>query len=112
MKRKAKDLGGCAPDSKPNMTSIIVARRGAVDREVEQSLRPVVTRHELQDLTADAWNPKMQAEEDHMNCKRARRLMETVAAGGNPNSGSLGGLARAEIVGISVFGDLETHATT
>ena len=82
------------------MTSIIVARRGAVNREVEQSLLPVATKHELQDLTADAWNPKMQAEEDHMNCKRARRLMETVAAGGNPHSDLLGGLSRAEIVDI------------
>ena len=63
-----------------NMTSIIAARRGVVDREVEQYLRPVVTKHELQDLTADAWNLNMQAEEDHMNCKRARRLMETVCS--------------------------------
>ena len=52
------------------------------------------------ELTRGTWTEKMEAEEQHMKTKRARRLVEVVAAGGNPNPRLLGGMSVEEIVQI------------
>ena len=69
---------------KPTMSEFATARRRAVGLATQNASSPIVSKRKLQELTAHAWTPSMQAEESHMKKKRAARLIEVTAAGGIP----------------------------
>ena len=93
-----KHAGGCAPRSgKPTMTEFGKARRKELTLVVQKASSRIVSKRKLHELTAHAWTPSMQAEENHMKRKRAARLVEITAAGADPDPGLLAGYSRAEI---------------
>ena len=102
--RRLKQAG-----EKPSMSEFGKARRAEVSLTLRNANSPIVSKRKLGELTADAWMPSMQAEEHHMKKKRAARLMEVTAAGGDPAPGLLGGYSRADIVDLYTADQARLH---
>ena len=84
---------------KPTLTDVLKKRRREAEETVKSSC-PVVSRANLQALTAPTWTPTLSKEENHMSTKRARRAMEFVASGGHLPAKEMGGMSREEIIDI------------
>ena len=100
--KRRKDVGVSrrrtqASDEKPTMSEFAAARRKEVGLLTQNASSPIVSKRKLKELTADAWTPSMQAEENHMGRKHTTRLMEVAAAGGDPAPALLKGGPAATI---------------
>ncbi len=87
----------------PTLSKFLTARRRVVAKKVASQSKNSSSEGLMEGLkrrTAAAWTDTMEKEERHMKTKRARRLMETVAAGTIVPTKLLGGLAHQEVIDI------------
>ena len=85
---------------RPTLSRFLTARRQAVAKKLGVSPPEHLSAEALKRRTTAAWTDSMEREERHMKTKRARKLMETVAAGTVVLTKLLGGMAREEVIDI------------
>ena len=101
----ARTSGGGAPTARAKVArtsartlrEIGQSRRAELTKIMRKSSSTVVSRRTLEEVTAHAWTPTMQHEENLMKRRRATRILETAAAGTHVPSKHLAGFSREEL---------------